>query len=213
LAFDISPFISSETSVRLVAGMNTSLLDRDSVQVDNLEIGYDSVYATGTSYPSLAGAEKLHQQGVTGLLVTVAVLDTGYWHHPDTDTNTLGLGRVLAQYDAVDDRMDANQLQLLGLTSLGSSASTDASGHGTHVSGIILNNQKTTDGRFFGVAPDANLVSVRAFDASGMGSYSSVIRGIDWVVQNKDTYRIRVLNLSLGRRLARATGKTRSTAP
>ena len=43
-------------------------------------------------------------QGITGLLVTVAVLDTGYWHHPDTDTNALGLGRVLAQYDAVNDQ-------------------------------------------------------------------------------------------------------------
>ena len=88
--------------------------------------------------------------------------------------------------------------QLLGLTSLGSAASTDASGHGSHVTGIMLNTERTADGRFFGVAPDANLVSVRAFDADGRGTYSSVIRGIDWIVRNKSAYRIRVLNLSLG---------------
>ncbi len=87
---------------------------------------------------------------------------------------------------------------MLGLTSLGATVNTDLNGHGSHLSGIILNTQRTEDGRFFGVAPDANLVSVRAFDSEGRGSYSSVIRGIDWVVRNKDAYRIRVLNLSLG---------------
>jgi subtilisin family serine protease len=198
VAFDVSRFVSSDTAIRFVTRMSSSLLDRDVVQVDDVELGYDSVYATGVSYPSLASADKLHAQGITGLLVTVAVLDTGYWHHPDTDTNSLGLGRVLAQYDAINDRMDAQQLSVLGITSLGTTANTDESGHGSHVTGIILDNQRTQDGKFFGVAPDANLVSIRAFDAQGRGSYSSVIRGIEWAVQNRGVYRIRVLNLSLG---------------
>ena len=197
-AFDLSPFISADTSIRFVTGMNTALLDRDAVFIDNLELGYDSMYAAGVSYPALAGADALHSNGITGLLVTVAVLDTGYWHHPSLDTNTLGLGRVLAQYDAISDNLDAQQLSVLGLTSLGATVNTDGSGHGSHVSGIIVNTQRANDGRFFGVAPDANLVSVRAFDANGRGSYSSVIRGIDWVTQNAAQYRIRVLNLSLG---------------
>src|SRR5512147_361315 len=72
------------------------------------------------------------------------------------------------------------------------------SGHGSHLTGIIFNNERTHDGRFFGVAPDANLVSIRAFDAQGRGSYFSVIRGIEWAVQNQNRYGIRVLNLSLG---------------
>src|SRR6185312_1819982 len=84
------------------------------------------------------------------------------------------------------------------LTSLGATGNTDASGHGSHLTGIIFNNERTQDGKFFGVAPDANLVSIRAFDAQGRGSYSSVIRGIEWAVQNRNAYRIRVLNLSLG---------------
>ncbi len=198
VAFDISRFIGSDTAIRFVTRLSSSLLDRDAVQIDDVELGYDSVYATGVSYPSLAGADALHGQGITGKFVTLAVLDTGYWHHPDLDTTTLGLGRVLAQYDAINNRMDANQLQLLALTSLGATANTDANGHGSHLSGIILNTQRAADGRFFGIAPDANLVSVRAFDEQGRGSYSSVIRGIDWIVRNKDAYRIRVLNLSIG---------------
>lgn len=196
--FDMSRFIGADTSVRLVSQLNPTLLNADAVYIDALDLEYDSVFASGVSYPSLAGADPLHAQGVSGLLVTVAVLDTGYWKHPALDTTALGLGRVLAQYDALGNASDSNVVGVLGLTSLGATADTDSSGHGTHVTGIMLNTQRSADGRYFGVAPNANLVSVRAFDGDGRGTYSSVIRGIDWVVRNKDAYRIRVLNLSFG---------------
>ena len=35
---------------------------------------------------------------------------------------------------------------------------------------------------FNGVAPDADLVTVRAFDSRGVGTYADVIRGLDWIV-------------------------------
>jgi subtilisin family serine protease len=195
---DVSPYIGAATSIRFVSHLTPALLNADAVYVDGVDLEYDSVYANGVSYPSLAGADPLHAQGVNGLLVTVAVLDTGYWKHPALDTTALGLSRVLAQYDAIGGTSDSNTIDLLGITSLGTTVSTDGSGHGTHVTGIMLNTQRTADGRYFGLAPNANLVSVRAFDADGRGTYSSVIRGIDWIVQHKDAYRIRVLNLSLG---------------
>ncbi len=196
--FDVSRFIGADTSVRLVSRLNPTLLNADAAYIDNLQLEYDSVFDTGVSYPSLAGADALHAQGVSGLLVTVAVLDTGYWKHPALDTTALGLGRVLAQYDALGDSSDSTMVGVLGLTSVGATTDTDSSGHGTHVTGIMLNTQKTADGRYFGMAPNANLVSVRAFDSNGRGTYSSVIRGIEWIVRNKAAYRIRVLNLSLG---------------
>lgn len=198
MTFNVSRYVSAATSIRFVSRLSPALLNADAVQVDAIDLEYDSVYASGVSYPSLAGAESLHSQGVNGLLVTVAVLDTGYWKHPALDTTALGLSRVLAQYDALNDSLDSSAIGLLGLTSLGATADTDASGHGTHVTGIMLNTQRSEDGRYFGIAPNANLVSVRAFDADGRGTYSSVIRGIDWIVKNKDAHRIRVLNLSFG---------------
>ena len=48
-----------------------------------------------------------------------------------------------------------------------------------------------------GVAPGASMVAVKAFDDRGKGSYADVIRGLDWIVRNKDVYGIRVLNLSM----------------
>jgi serine protease AprX len=53
-------------------------------------------------------------------------------------------------------------------------------------------------GTAFGIAPDANLVIVRAFDGTGAGSYTNVITGLNWIVANKNKYNIRVLNLSFG---------------
>lgn len=50
---------------------------------------------------------------------------------------------------------------------------TDENGHGTHVAGTI-------GGMTFGVAKAANLIGVKVLDASGAGSNSQVLAGIDW---------------------------------
>ena len=79
----------------------------------------------------------------------------------------------------------------------------DCCGHGTHVAGIIAGNGATSTGSqyyrtFYGIARNANLVSVRVLDQNGQGSVSTVISGLQWVVANKAKYNIRVINLSLG---------------
>ena len=73
----------------------------------------------------------------------------------------------------------------------------DPYGHGTHVSSIIASSGVATTGNFQGVAPGVNLVAVRVLDQNGEGSYSNVIAGIQWVMNQKTRYNIRVMNLSL----------------
>ena len=76
-------------------------------------------------------------------------------------------------------------------------------GHGTHVAGIIAGNSDGRDvgdskkGRFSGVAPDANLVSIKVSDDEGNATVLDVIAGIQFAMDHKDEYNIRVLNLSL----------------
>ena len=48
-----------------------------------------------------------------------------------------------------------------------------------------------------GVAPDANLISIKASDDDGNSTVLDVIAGIHFAVDHKDEYNIRVLNLSL----------------
>ena len=48
------------------------------------------------------------------------------------------------------------------------------------------------------MAPQANLVSVRVLDGTGRGLSSDVLAGLQWILENKAQYGIRVVNLSLG---------------
>ena len=61
---------------------------------------------------------------------------------------------------------------------------------------IIGSPGLSATGKVYGIAPNANLVGVKAFDQNGRASYADVIRGIDWIVANKSTYKIRIINMS-----------------
>ncbi|MCL5773703.1 MAG: S8 family serine peptidase, partial [Firmicutes bacterium] len=59
---------------------------------------------------------------------------------------------------------------------------------------------KASQGKYKGPAYEANLVGVKVLDGNGSGSFSDVIKGIQWATDNKDKYNIRVINMSLGGR-------------
>ncbi|MHA2030277.1 MAG: S8 family serine peptidase [Candidatus Kariarchaeaceae archaeon] len=61
-------------------------------------------------------------------------------------------------------------------------------------------SQQAIDGyeEYSGVAPDANIVAVKVINNAGDGTTSTFIDAMDWVLANKDTYNITVVNLSLG---------------
>src|SRR5205823_2664927 len=115
--------------------------------------------------------------------VSVAVLDTGV-STKFTDFNAIGgkTSRIVAWKDVVS----------------GMASPSDENGHGTHVAGIVLGSGNESNGLFTGVAPAANLVAGEVLDKNGAGTVSNVIAGINWCVQNKSLYNIRVINLSLG---------------
>ena len=120
--------------------------------------------------------------------VAIAILDSGAdLGHPDLAPKLLpGANTLSADPDASSD----------------CPPSTDArddysEGHGTHVSGIA--GAATNNGLgVAGVAWRPKLVPVKILDCHGVGSDKQVIAGIDWAVQNRDAYNIRVINLSIG---------------
>jgi serine protease AprX len=84
-------------------------------------------------------------------------------------------------------------------------ATRDFYGHGTHVAGVIASQGavdypgKVYVGKYVGVAPGVNIINLRVLDQTGVGTDSVVIAAIQRAIQLKNTYNIRVLNLSLGR--------------
>src|SRR5437773_6129248 len=109
----------------------------------------------------------------TGARVTVAVLDSGVdLAHPDLKGHVIGVNVNKA-----------------------ASGPTDGYGHGTHVAGIIAGQDSA--GQYVGIAPGANVVSVKLSDDAGVTYESDVLRGLQWVSQNRIAYNIRAINMSL----------------
>jgi serine protease AprX len=77
-------------------------------------------------------------------------------------------------------------------------AAYDDYGHGTHVAGLIASSGRLSGGDFRGVAPGVRLFGLKVLDAQGRGKSSDVLRAIDFVIANRNTKGIDVINLSLG---------------
>jgi serine protease AprX len=75
----------------------------------------------------------------------------------------------------------------------------DSFGHGTVMAGIAAGDGTANGSQpLTGVAPGANVIAVKVAGANGATDVSTVLAGLTWVAAFKDTYNIRVLNLSWG---------------
>jgi subtilisin len=115
-------------------------------------------------------ADSVQASGVTGSGVKVAILDTGIDGNHE-DLNVLGGASFISS--------EPNALQ-------------DGNGHGTHVAGTVAGLNNTLG--VLGVAPAADLYAVKVLDSSGSGSFSGIVQGIEWAIEND----MDVINMSLG---------------
>ena len=131
-----------------------------------------------------------YQMGFNGAGVGVAVIDSGItpWHD---DLTYFGWN------NAVQTVNGQRLVQFVDFVN-GQTLPYDDNGHGSHVAGIILGNGLDSFGARAGIAPAANLVSLKVLDHNGGGVISNVIAALDWVVANRVTHRIKVVNLSVG---------------
>ena len=120
----------------------------------------------------LIDAHLAHQRGLTGKGVKVAIVDTGIdGAHPDLK------GRIVASANFSSDR-DA----------------LDNNGHGTHVAGIVGGTGAASDGKYGGVAPQAELLNAKALNRNGSGTNSGILRAMEWAADQG----ARIESLSLG---------------
>lgn len=143
-------------------------------------------------------ADRLWAEGITGKGVRVALVDTGITpgladlagrvvpiRRADVTGSTLDLALdPRARVDCVDFSGDGDCL--------------DRYGHGTFMAGLIAGNGALSQGRYKGVAPEAELVSIKIAGRDGSADVSKVLAAIQWVVSFREEYGIGVLNLSLG---------------
>ena len=142
------------------------------LNVKYIECDY-TVHATTQEVPwgvDRIGAPVVHGYN-KGNGIKVAIIDTGIdYNHPDLNANYKG------GYDFVNKDNDP----------------MDDNGHGTHCAGII--GAADNDEGVIGVAPEVHLHGVKVLNSGGSGSYSNVIAGIEWSVDND----MQVISMSLG---------------
>ncbi len=145
-----------------------ALSNRDDVEIIWLD-GRVTTMLDG-SVP-LINAPQVWQLGSTGKGIKVGVVDTGIdATHPDF------AGRIIARVDFSGEGLE------------------DTNGHGTHVASTIGGSGAGGNGKYKGVAPECVFYIAKVLGGDGSGSFSAVMGGIDWAVQQG----VQVINLSLG---------------
>lgn len=105
----------------------------------------------------LMNIEEAWADGYTGEGVTIAILDTGFYHrHPDID--------MIGGYSVFSDDAWSN----------------DHSGHGTHIAGII---GASHDSNYPGIAPGADLYGIKIYHAEDIDDQGYVSTDIDSVIK------------------------------
>lgn len=124
------------------------------------------------------GYEEVERQGLTGKGIGIGVLDSGVFLHPDFDYRVRGFRDFV----------------------YGKKAPYDDLGHGTHVCGILAGNGKLSRGRYMGMAPKADLYVGKVLDKQGNGDINILLEGLKWLLENKDYFHLKLINVSVGTR-------------
>jgi serine protease AprX len=176
----IKRYLKSGGVLTVNAGQLAAL--RDDETVDHLSGDIRIRSAADVTAQSI-GADQLWDGGVEGLPalsgvgVGVAVIDSG-----------------------IDSRHNALKKRIVATVDFTGGDGVDQYGHGTHVAGIIAGQRgRTADTHEYrGIASGADLINLRVLGADGSGTVSDVVEAIDWAIEHRDAYRIRIINLSIG---------------
>ena len=110
---------------------------------------------------------------------SVAVIDTGMYPHIDI---VGGRNKVIKWLDLVNEKKYPY----------------DDNGHGTFITGVLCGSGFLSGGKYQGVAPKSNIISIKALDKNGETGANTILSAMQWVYDNKKNYNIKVVCMSFG---------------
>lgn len=111
--------------------------------------------------------------------VTIAYIDTGIAPHADFK---LVKNRIVKFVDLINEKNNPY----------------DDNGHGTFVAGVGSGNGALSGGKYRGIAPNSNIVSIKALDKHGEANATKILEAMQWVYDNNLEYNIKVVCMSFG---------------
>ena len=188
-AFKSSNSLAIEVPEAALDGLRKNKLI-SAVELDGKLIAFDHGPDTGDiEYENAWGVEHIgskpvHDAGIQGNGVKVAIIDTGIdYIHDDPDDSPY----------VVDPEFQFGDNYAGGYDFFNNDTDPyDDNGHGTHVAGILAAQKNGY--LVAGVAPQAEIYALKVLDATGNGDYSGLIAALEWSVANG----MDVVNMSLG---------------
>ncbi len=130
-----------------------------------------------------ANTQQLFTNGHKGGGVGVAIIDSG-----------------------VNDQADLREggSRIVYSESFVGGTAADGFGHGTHVAGIVAGNGAMSTGTAYsatiaGITPLVDIINLKVLNNAGAGADSGVIAAINRAIELRGRYKIKIINLSLGR--------------
>jgi subtilisin family serine protease len=224
-------------AVRRFKNLPFLAMEVDSLELERLALRADvaSIHEDRLMRPSLdvsvpqIGADLAWLDGYSGAGQAVAILDTGV-----ATSHSALAGKIVAEacFSTTGAADSSTSLCPAGINpggvdeQIGPGAAINCTGilgcdHGTHVAGIAAGD----DAVYAGVAPDADVVAVQVFSRIDdlftcgffppcLSAYTSdVIRGLEWVYEQRTNFDIAAVNLSLGTGLFSTTAECESEFP
>lgn len=177
----------------------------------------------------LAALKAVHAVSLNSRIVTdAATFDPGQlatWFNQDASTQNLwshqaGAGVGVAVVDTgVDGNLpdfatsqsdSASRVIASAVVNPAARTANDTVGHGTMVASLIAGDgdaRASADpfyGHYLGAAPAANIIAIKASDDQGNATVLDVLYAIQFAIDHRSEYNIRVLNLSLSSQSAQS---------
>jgi serine protease AprX len=183
VADDLAAFIKANAHIKgeLTATCIrcVELFSRAKTQVDSHNLIFEQNAEVLPTHLRLDADERF-----TGRGVTIAFLDSGFYAHDDL---TNPVNRIVAYhsiFDADDDRTSLDTTDV-------------ASWHGMMTSVVAMGSGYLSQGFYRGIASEAKAVLVK-IGRTGHISDANIQQGLEWVLDNRKKYGIRIVNISAG---------------
>jgi len=155
------------------------LFNRAKAQIDSHQIVFEQTDHVLPTPLRMDAHERF-----TGRGVTIAFLDSGFYAHDDL---TKPENRIVAYHSIFDGEDDRTSLETTDV----------ASWHGMMTSVVAAGNGYLSAGFYRGIAPAAKVVLIKV-GRTGRIPDEHIGRGLEWVLDNRKKYDIRIVNISAG---------------
>lgn len=169
------PFISA-FGVKLESNQIVKLAKTNIVEYISKQT---NVFAQVDISKKILRVDKFYAKQEYGQNTTIAIIDTGINPHLDF---MVPHNRIVKFIDLINGKTNPY----------------DDNGHGTFVASIACGNGVVSKGKYCGIAPKANIVSIKALAENGETGAYKILEAMQWIYDNHKKYNIKVVCMSFG---------------